>query len=233
MDIFCKRINCISTFFLEGHQQWFYRLNIVSVDYPSNQKWGAIFIYHKDFSPVKVNNAIYYLNECLNFHLILIGKQCNTTLIYRSRSQLLDEFHTFLKFFELLQDNIANWNPFVNITIDDFNAWSKNWCSGDKTIYEGKNLESLTSQIRFEQVVSDPTHVLENSSLCIGLIFTSQPNLVMNSGVHSSLQPNPYHQIIPAKFNLQVFCPPPYERVVWHNQDANKDIIQQSISQFD
>ena len=29
-----------------------------------------------------------------------------------------------------------------------------------------------------------------------------------------------------------MFYPPPYERVVWHCQDANNDIIQRSISQF-
>ena len=54
----------------------------------------------------------------------------------------------------------------------------------------------------------------------------------MNSGVHSSLHPNCHHQIIHAKFNLKIFYPPPYERVVWHYQDANNDLIQRSISQF-
>ena len=36
----------------------------------------------------------------------------------------------------------------------------KNWCSSDKTTYEGKKLESLTSQCGFKQVISDPTHIL-------------------------------------------------------------------------
>ena len=90
----------------------------------------------------------------------------------------------------------------------------------------------MTSQCGFKQVISDPTHILESSSSCIDLIFTSQPNLVMNSGVHSSLHPNCHHQIIHAKFNLKIFYPPPYERVVWHYQDANNDLIQWSISQF-
>ena len=54
----------------------------------------------------------------------------------------------------------------------------------------------------------------------------------MNSGVHSSLHPNCYHQIIHAKFNLKRFYPPPYERAVWHYQDANNGLIQRSISHF-
>ena len=93
------------------------------------------------------------------------------------------------------------------------------WCPSDKTTYEVKKL-------------NDPTHILENSSSCIDLIFTSQPNLVMNSGVNSSLHPNCHHQIIHAKFNLKIFYPLPYERVVWHYQDVNNDLIQWSISQF-
>ena len=43
---------------------------------------------------------------------------------------------------------------------------------------------------------------------------------------------NCHHQIIHAKFNLKIFYPPPYERSVWHYQDANNDLIQRSISQF-
>ena len=134
--------------------------------------------------------------------------------------------------FELLLDYIANSNPFVSIIIGDFNARSNNWCSSDKITYELKKLESLTSQCGLKQVISDPTYILESSSSCIDLILTSQPNLVMNSGVHSSLHPNCHHQIIHAKFNLKIFYPPPYERVVWHYQDANNDLIQRSISQF-
>ena len=107
--------------------------------------------------------------------------------------------------FEFFLDYIANRNPFVSIIIGDFNARSNNWCSSDKTTYEGKKLESLTSQCGFKQVISDPTHILESSSSCIDLIFTSQPNLVMNSGVHTSLHHNCHHQIIYAKFNLKKF----------------------------
>ena len=51
-------------------------------------------------------------------------------------------------------------------------------------------------------------NVLQNSSSCIGLIFTS--NIVVKSGVHPSLHPNRHHQIIFAKFNFKIFYPPPY-----------------------
>ena len=204
---------------------------LITVDHPSNQKQSGICIYHKDFLPIKVNN-ISCLKKCLNFSLSVYRKQCNIILIYRSPSQSSEEFDTFLSNFEFLLDYIANQNPFVSIIIGDFNAKSNNWYSSDKTIYEGKKLESLTSQCGFKQVISDPNHISESSSSCTDLIFTSQPNLVMNSGIHSSLHPNCHHQIIHAIFKLKIFCPPPYERVVRHYQDANKDLIQRFISLF-
>ena len=78
------------------------------------------------------------LKEYLNFNLSINGKQCNITLIYHSPRQSSEEFDTFLPTFESLLDNIANQNLFVSKIIDDFNAPSKNWCSSDKTTYEGK-----------------------------------------------------------------------------------------------
>ena len=73
---------------------------------------------------------------------------------------------------------------------------------------------------------------MENSSSCIDLIFTSQPNLVVESGVHPSLHPNCHHQIVFAKFNLMISYPPPYSREVWHYREANTDLIRRAISNF-
>ena len=81
-----------------------------------------------------------YLKECLNFYLSVNGKQCNTTLIYLSLNQLLDEFYAFLTNFELLQDNVANLNPFVSITIDDFNSGQKIGALVIKQFMKVKNL---------------------------------------------------------------------------------------------
>ena len=57
------------------------------------------------------------------------------------------------------------------------------------------------------QVMKEPTHFLENSKSCIDLIFISQPNMVMDSSVHSSLRSRCHHQIIYAEFNLKAFLP--------------------------
>ena len=64
------------------------------------------------------------------------------------------------------------------------------------------------------------------------MIFALQPNLVMVSGVYSSLHENCYHQIIYAKFNLKIYYPPPYEREIWHYQKANIENIRKAIDHF-
>ena len=83
------------------------------------------------------------------------------------------------------------------------------------------------------QLIQEPTHILNSSSSCIDLIFTSQPNLVMESGIHSSLHSNCHHQIVIAKFNLPIFYPSPYERTVCYYQRANNELIRRAIDQFD
>ena len=48
---------------------------------------------------------------------------------------------------------------------------------------EGTKIDSLTTSYGLSQIISDPTHILPNSSFSIDLIFTNQPNLVTVSGV--------------------------------------------------
>ena len=57
--------------------------------------------------------------------------------------------------------------------------------------------------------------------------------LVMNCGVHASLQPHCHYQIIFVKFDLKAFYPPPYERTAWHFSQANFDHIKRAVDLFD
>ena len=77
-------------------------------------------------------------------------------------------------------------NPFLTVMIGDFNAKLSNWYLNDITSFEGLQIEFLASQFVMSQVVREPTHILDNSKPCIDLILTSQPNMIMDSGVHPS-----------------------------------------------
>ena len=67
---------------------------------------------------------------------------------------------------------------------------------------------------------------------CIDPVFSSQPNLVMSSGIHSSLHQNCHHQITFTKFSLKVHYPLPYEREVWHFKKENMGHIKRAINGF-
>ena len=67
---------------------------------------------------------------------------------------------------------------------------------------------------------------------CVLTIFTSQPNLVIESGVHSFLHSSCNYQIIFAKFNLKICYPPPYSRQVWHFKEVETDVIRRAVNDF-
>ena len=66
----------------------------------------------------------------------------------------------------------------------------------------------------FHQLISEPTHILQNSLSCIDLMFTDQPSLVVGSGVHPTLNKNCHHQIIHCKLNLKIEYLPPYKHLL-------------------
>ena len=93
-------------------------------------------------------------------------------------------------------------------------------------------IDVVTSNYGLHQLIQEPTHILKLSSSYIDLIFTTQPNLVMESGIHSSLHSNCHNQVVFAKVNLSVLYPPPYEKTVWFYKKANPGIIRRAIKEF-
>mgnify|MGYP001793298187 CR=1 FL=1 len=124
-------------------------------------------------------------------------------------------------------------SPNLLFIVGDFNARLSNWNSEDPDTHEGIEIDSLTSSYGLTQIISSPTHILPNSSSCIDLIFTNQPNMVIKSGVYPSLHQNCHHQIIFGNINFQLFFPPPYERHIWHYSRANVQAIQLSLNNID
>ena len=60
--------------------------------------------------------------------------------------------------------------------------------------------------------------------------FTDQPNLSVNSGVHASLHPNCHHQIVHSSFNLNIYYPLPYQRLIWDYKKADANIIKKALN---
>ena len=68
------------------------------------------------------------------------------------------------------------------------------------------------------------------SSSCIDLIFTSNPNLIIEFGIEKYLYADIcHHSIVFGKINLSVPLLLPYTREVWDYNKADESIIQKSI----
>ena len=76
------------------------------------------------------------------------------------------------------------------------------------------------------QLSSEPTHLLPHSNSFIDLIFTDQPNLVVNYGTHFSLNSKCLHQITHCKLNLNIEYSPLNERLVRDYKKAHIDTNQ-------
>ena len=116
--------------------------------------------------------------------------------------------------------------------IGDFNAKFSSWYNKDKTSFKGNTIENVTSQLGLHHLINERTHILLNSSSCIDLIFTSEPNMVIESGVHSSLHSSYHHQIVFAKFNLKICYPLPSSTEVWHFKEVKAALIRRALSDF-
>ena len=90
-------------------------------------------------------------------------------------------------------------------------------------------MEALTSLHNFHQLISEPTYLLPPSNSYIYVIFTDQPNLVVNCGTHTSLDSKCHPQITHCKLNLNIEYPPPYEQLVCNYKKAQIDNIKNSI----
>ena len=75
-------------------------------------------------------------------------------------------------------------NPLLVVANGDFNAKSSNRFCQDKTSFEGDAIGNLTSHFGLYKMIKEPKHILDTSPSCIEIIFMSQPNLIIESGVH-------------------------------------------------
>ena len=166
--------------------------NSVRADNLTNTKRGNVCIYYYNSLLLKVID-IQLLNECINFETRIDRKLCSSLCLYRSPSQTRDIFKTFADNFDSTLGSIINKNSFLIVALGDFNAKTTNWYKNDINSYEGLKIDTITSQFGLQQIINEATYLTSKNSSSIDLIFTSQPNPVMESGVHSSLHPNCHH----------------------------------------
>ena len=143
------------------------------------------------------------------------------SVIYRSPSQNINEINLFLSNLEIFLSEINKRKPSLFVVTGDFNVRSSYWWCKDINTTEGLNLFSLTSSNGFSQL-------LFSNGFSHDLIFTDQPNLSTNAGVHSTLHSNCDHQKVHSSFNLNIYYPPPYQRLTWDYKKAESTQIRKT-----
>ena len=140
---------------------------------------------------LKIKN-IHYLQECIDFEIKHKDKLCNFIALYHLSNQSRDHFESLISKLELNNDS---FNPFLTVALGHFNAKLSLWFNNHITTYEVSKSDGVISQLGLEQKIKETTHIIGDSLSYIDLIFTTQPNLVMESGVPSWLHSNCHHHI--------------------------------------
>ena len=182
----------------------------VKSNHPNNVKRGGVGLYVKDSFPARNRLDLATLPECIVCEGQLDKKNYCFAILYRSPSQSHIEFQDFTNNFELMLSKMSGENPYCVIITGDFNCCSTNWWEDDIKNEEDKLFEPFTSDLGLHQLINEPSHFIGNSRSCIDVIFTDQPNLFLETGVHPSLHENCHHQIVHGKVNGRSLSPPPY-----------------------
>ena len=207
--------------------------SFVKSNHPLNIKRGGVALYVKDSIPMKHRYDLVTLPECVVCEIHINKRKYFFTVVYRAPCQDQDEFKSFSDNFELLISNLQSENPFSIVITGDFNCRSNQWWGDDIENTEGKLFEPLTSDLGLHQLISEPTHLMNNSKSCIDLIFTDQPNLFVDSGVHPTLHEQCHHQIVYGKLSISTVKQPPYTRHIWFYDKSDTSSIKRSIELFD
>ena len=165
---------CLSKFYLDSsvssdnYNLYIQDYLLVKAYHPGNLKRGGMCVHFKETLPVSLKV------ECIAFEVSINNKRGYVISIYRSASQMSNDFNLFTTNLEKLVVKISSKNPRM---IRGFKGKSSNWSSNDTTTAEGAQLDYLTSLYVMKGVKTEPTHILEVLSSSMDLIFPNQPNL--------------------------------------------------------
>ena len=113
---------------------------------------------------------------------------------YRTLAQIQVELEEFSEIVYSILDYVAQNNPF-KVIVEVIQCQVKKNGILMTLSFEDSKIDFLTSTFDLHQIINQPKHVMKTSSPTIDLMFTSQPNLVTESDIHSLLHENCHHQI--------------------------------------
>ena len=190
-----------------------------TANHPLNRKHGGVGLFYKNSLPINILHNLSF-EESIVVELKFGCKKIFVTVLYRSPSfnHTSPEFQAFLLNFKNLYSKIKAENPFALF--------------GDENL-EGREIEAMLTSLGLSQVIAELTNFDPGKKpSCIDHIINDQPNIILDGGTHSSLDPLCHHQIIYCKVNFRIPPPSPFERKIWHFNRANTAAIKRSMTNF-
>ena len=151
------------------------------------------------------------------------------TVFYRSSSfnYASTEFEAFLVHFKNLYSKINAENRFAMFFAGDSNGKSQLWSPDGEETPKGRDNEDILTSLCL------PTNFEPGKKTsCIAIIVTDQPNIALDSGTRTSLDPFCLHQIIYCKANIRIPPPLPFKRKLLHFNGVNTAAIKRSMTKF-
>ena len=159
----------------------------MSTDHPSSTKRGRVCLYYNEHLPIIRRDDISNLQQCLVTEITVKNRRCFLTCLYRSPIQNREQIQSFCDSLDFFMNNINSLNPAISIITGDFNGKCSKWYSFDTSHNIEKELNTITSTAGYSQIIDKPAHFTYNSSSCIDRIFTSNPSILVDSGIEKSL----------------------------------------------
>ena len=201
---------------------------------PNNIRHGGVGLFYEESLPLVVRHDLGF-NKTIVVEFKFGRKKIFFSLLYRSPAYAngAPEFESFLQNFQDLLNEIKGENPYSMFFTGDFNGHSQLWWPGDDSTPGGDRIENVLTFLGLSQLITESTNFEpDKNPSCLDLIFTDQPNLVLESGTRCSLDPFYHHQMTHCRFNFKIPPQPPFTTKIWSYDKANITLIRKSISNF-
>ena len=97
----------------------------------------------------------------------------------------------------------------------------------------GIELDIITMTSGYNKMIDKPTHYINDLSVCIDLVFSSNVNFTKYCSVEQWLYQTSQHNIIYRTLNFNIPLSPPYYTEIWNYKNASIRHIQKSKNNFD
>lgn len=105
-------------------------------------------------------------------------KKIILSVTYRQHYDSKTELDSFIVKYKEMCQLVSAENPLCSLHIGDLNCRSSEFWSADVDNDAGNLLVSVLDDTGLQQLVHEPTHMINNSKSCIDLAITDQPNLI-------------------------------------------------------